>query len=1385
MITATPTTVNLDVSALPPSTTTTTNVELTGQVTLPTGMVLIPDNACLDTGQTPAVPLGTCRRVTITLMEANTVLGTTSVNVGGSYTLPFTEPLPVDAHLKISTKFTDALAEEEYYYDFGTDKLVGGTDIFIPLAGVTFDANGIPSNVNPLMITATPTTVNLDVSALPPSTTTTTNVELTGQVTLPTGMVLIPDNACLDTGQTPAVPLGTCRRVTITLMEANTVLGTTSVNVGGSYTLPFTLPATQPLPIDAHLKISTKFTDALTEEEYYYDFGTDKLVGGIDVFIPLAGVTFDTNGIPSNVNPLMITATPTTVNLDVSNLGSNVASEYLVEGTITVESGFVLGSNFVATTTSTNNGFLSITAIDTATGTHYSNGINGAAVSNNTYPFKLSLPKLSESKNYIIRIEKFSDQNGTTEFLETYLHDGGDHQFNGDQTDSLKSAVGVEWKETSPSSGIWIPDTSKTGYFTIAADAVDIQNYSIDLTAFGSDLYKIAGNVTLPTGFDLNDSSNHMHIEVMDAATGYYLGSSPVICETTTSCNYSIILGDSLSANGYIIRINQDHWDATNWENSWYKGFYLDFGTDNAVGGSGAAADSLKNENDIGWKEVSVYFIADVNKVVIPTNTATDAVPTIDIDFSSYSVPTMSQISGKIFGIPSTANWTSIHLQDVQNARGRDVDLNADGSFTIEDVREGKYILELNYDVDDNGTFNYHYILADDDGDFSVGTSVIDGSDVNWVPYDSSDTLMGDTFKTDFNWDNVAYWAPEETSSQKVILAVGTTDITIADITITPPTLYDLTVNLTGVESGKNIYVNLFVPNKPIGRWESITPSSSTASVTLKGLKSRDDYQLQLWIDGLGEFWYNGTILVSNITWVGKQNGSICEDWKNAISSCDFDKEIIWGPNIAGFTIDATATVNLSIPNDRKKITAILALGADYANKSVDVNVWQHNGTNYAWEQFTANASGNVDVALSVMTGTEYRMEVYIPNTFEGFVVDLGADNAVGGSDTDVDSLITQQNSWINQHPWGPKTSTLIDATNDITLGSLNPPSLNTLTFTIQNLDVNEQIFISVESLQNVDGSFEWYGRDNVDWTVDPHTYSNQITIKVPNNSDGYRVMIHPQNHQGGVINDGDDNADETIDPDETMSSFSWDWTIADKITVNADQAYIIQLPSTADLKSITGTVSGITGGDMTGWIDAWSPTLGGNGTEVAVDGSFSIQGLTAGDDYTIVYWSNIQPNEIIKQVIDVTNSITNLTLTKSATIHTFSGTVTNRSAGSSSIAVLLIDVNHTGGSDNASIDAGDTWEVISTIDAGILEDNETANYSVNTPPPLTGHSYAVAVGSKTVSSTTGETSFTLFEASIDSNSTNTSAGTSAVAIDGIDNNTNSVSITVQETIAN
>ena len=1379
------------------SDTTAASNELTGQVTLPSGVTLVDETACLDSSQTPAVPLPSCRRVSVLLMQGSTLLAETVVQANNTYTLPFTGTLPLDAYLQVSTKFTDALTEEFYYNDFGIDKLVGGAtsetaDTLVPMANVQLDSNGIPTNVYPLTISATPATVDLDLSALTSSTT--TNVELTGQVTLPSGVTLVDETACLDSSQTPAVPLPSCRRVSVLLMQGSTLLAETVVQANNTYTLPFT----GTLPLDAYLQVSTKFTDALTEEFYYNDFGIDKLVGGAtsetaDTLVPMANVQLDSNGIPTNVYPLTIAAAATPVNLDLSNLtvDDDTSSEYLIEGTITVEADFVPGEIFDASGVNIGFQMLSITAIDMATGTHYRNDLTGTALENNSYAFKLSLPKLTlsgDTKNYIIRIEKFSDKNNTPEFLEVYLNDGGDYTFSGDQADSLKSAVGIDWKETSSGSGLWLPDSSKTGYFTVTAGDPDIQNYSIDLTTFGSNFYKFTGTVVLPTDFDLNDSSNHMNIEIMDAATGYYLGSSPVTCDTSSICTYTIILGDSLSSNGYLLRINQEHRDDTNWENSWYKGFYLDFGIDNALGGSADAADNIKDENDVASREVSnngiFYFIPDVNKLVIDTSTAVSAMPAVNIDFSAYIVPTMSKLTGNIFGIPSTAQWAEVHLQDVKNATGRNVDINSDGSFVIEDVKEGKYLLEINYDIDDNGTFkNYHYILADDDGDFSVGTRILDGEEVKLIPYDSNDQVL-DSFASDFNWDSVAYWAPEETSIQKVLLNVGTTDISLANVTIVPPALYDLTVNLTGVDSGKNIYVNLFVPNKPIGRWESITADSSGASsVTLKGLKAQSDYQLQFWIDGLGEFWYNGTDLTSDVSWVGKQDGSICEDWKNAISSCDFNKEVIWGPSIAGFAIDATHTLNLSIPNDRRKVTATLSLGASNANQSVDVNLWQSSGSNYAWEQFTTDSSGDVAVELSVLAGTGYRMETYIPNTGEGFVVDLGSDNAAGNGN---DTLITQQNSWNNSHPWGPKTSTLIDLSNDVTLGILSPPSLNTLTFTIQNLDADEQIFIGLEGLDsNNDSNYEWYGRDNVDWSAQPISYATQISIKVPSNANGYRVMIFPQNHQGGAINDSDNIANEVIAANATMSSFSWDWDKADKITVSGDQAYIIELPATADLKSITGTVSGITGGDMTGWIEAWSPTVGRNGTEVSSDGSFTIQGLNAASDYTIEYWSDLQPNEIIKQTIDVSDNVTNISLSKSATIHTFSGTATNVSAGSSIISVLLLDVNHTSGSSNTTIDTGDTWEAISTMDAGTLANGGTYDYSVNAPPPLAGHSYAIAVGSKTVSATTGETSFTLFEASIDSNDSNTVADTAAVVIDGIDNSTNTVSISVKETIAN
>jgi len=320
---------------------------------------------------------------------------------------------------------------------------------------------------------------------------------------------------------------------------------------------------------------------------------------------------------------------------------------------------------------------------------------------------------------------------------------------------------------------------------------------------------------------------------------------------------------------------------------------------------------------------------------------------------------------------------------------------------------------------------------------------------------------------------------------------------------------------------------------------------------------------------------------------------------------------------------------------------------------------------------------------------------------------------------------------------------------------------LRTITFRIENLDGNtsgnaptEQMFIDLEALDADNLSIhEWYGMDNADWSDWQNPiFSNTISIKVPDNANGYRVMVHPMNHKGGVlvIGTGDAaDANETIAVDATVTNFSWDWDKADKITVSDDQNYTISLPSAADLKSISGTVSGISGGDMSGWINAWSPTVGGNGAEVNATGSFTIKGLTAADDYTVEFWSWIETDMLKQADVNVTDSVTGLSIEKSSNVHTIAGQVAQTDDNTTAIAnsvVLLLDIDSTDG----TISTGDKWEVIADKDV-----NETISYEFNVSAPLTNHFYLVAMGVKEVNSTTGATSFSIVNPMYDEHITN------------------------------
>lgn len=1202
--------------------------------------------------------------------------------------------------------------------------------------------------------------------------------KITGTLTIPTEVNLTSESDCFDT--TTYMPLPSCNAVFVDLKGTNGEwLGSTMIGSDGSYTLYFRELATSE-EINATLEIHAHLDGV--EEHYFYDFGDNHLVGTDDSI--KSGMEIDwiedtaTGMWNPDVNHLTISTAETTLNVDISSLDDD---KYIVEGTVVVPADFTPGEIWGSNGEWLGFQNVNLTAIDTTTGNHYWTEIGRTPTddTNTTYPFKFKLP--NAEGNYTIRIEKLSDTNGATEWLEMYLNDGGDQAFG---TDTLVGTTGVMWNEIG-STGIWIPDTAKTGYFTVSDN---VSGIAIDITTFGNNFYKIAGTITPPTDFNTSSFNDNINIDIIDAKTGMWLGGSPMMCDSSDNCTYSVVLGNTLNNydgsnnGGYIIQLHQNHWDDTDWANSCWKEFYFDLGTDNAVGG---VADTIKDGMDVRWTESNEsdtygnpYWKPDVNEFKIADGTAVSAVSDVNISFGDYTAPTTYTISGQINGVDftdPTIKWANIHLYDPVNYTGTGAELNSDGSFTIQNVKgEGsKYILEVNYDVEESGTYkHYHYIVVDDDGDFTSGASVIDGMEVKWVPYETDGTtvtsLESSTFDPSFDWSSVDFWAPV-VDGKNVMIEV-TSDIAVSSVSITQASLYNFVANLSGAGDTKNANFNLFVPNEPIGRWQdTTTDGSGDANVTLRDLKSRTDYQLQIWIDELGEFWYDGTSLISDVYWVGTQDGSVCDDWKTETWDCnytDYSNPVVWGPNIAGFTIDADTTLNLAVPNDRAKVTATLDLSALSLSDGtyVDVNMWEQNGNGYAWNGYPiSNDEINVSLNVKHGSGYAYRMEIWISSLGEGYVVDLGTDTNVGGTD---DKLITQQNSWNTSGAWGPKSTTLIPVVdaNDVVLtgtsatnSGLVPPTLSTLTFTIDNLDVNgsgsviEQMFIDLEALDaNNDSIFEWYGMDNADWSdwQNP-TFSNTITVKVPDNANGYRVMIHPQNHKGGLLMDGsgDTSADanETIAPDTTVTTFSWDWSKADKITVSGNQAYTITLPAAADLKSITGTVSGITGSDMSGWIHAWSPTAEGNGAEVSSDGTFTIKGLTAADDYTIEYWSWTQDEMIKMADVNVTNDVTSLSVTKSSTVHTLAGQVDNGdgSTAVSNAVALLIDID----SGNGTIDTGDSWKVIddSAVDTNI-------SYIFNVPPPLNNHYYLVAVGVEDRNATSGATTFNVINPAQDSN---------------------------------
>ncbi len=1144
-------------------------------------------------------------------------------------------------------------------------------------------------------------------------------LKISGTINL-NGRVLTPVSDCLDDY---GKPLSSCKAIFIDIISTDDVfLGSTMVGVDGKYSVYMSDKNT-----NIFFKLSTHFN--AHKEHYYRDFGNDNTVNGIDnnadsfKYYRDIGWSRVSNIWVLDINHLKILETSIEdVDFDLSDINSNV---------------HILKAN-IKTKAKTTRSQLDVMITDVDTGkTHHTVIFIDANEDNAS--INVRLPKQEAKYSFKIVHDEHSMYLDDEKDVDT---DTSDHSFDGDE--ALINNKDIQWTLRN---NIWIQDIAKTGYFTINSSQ-DIGD--IDISKFGDSFHKIEGIVSI-SDFDINKSGNYMHINIISAKTGRYLAYSSV----DSNYKYSILLGESIENDGYTINIHQTHYDNIDTRNSYYRDLYMDFDiNDNSKYTMKDRSDVIWNENNSTDNNITHITPANINPFKIASSGS--KIHTINIDFSNYTKPKLYSVSGTISGVPSDAKWVNIIINNPKTYYNQYAKLT-NNNFEFINIKEGNYLFRINY-YSPSEYKRHRYLIYGDSVDFSSSVNSINANDVRNYPFDASGNKIENN---DINSTNIAYWAPYE-DGKEFRMNVNS-DIEVSPITISETKLYSANIKLSNAGNNKNVDFNLFIPNESIGQVKSNTSIGGKVDITLDSLKEEDNYHLKLSVTGTGDYWYDSSnnVLVSNVYWVGKQNGAVCNDWRNNINNCDINNYVTWTPNINGFSINEDKTFSLALPDDKSTLSATLKLGNSYINKTVWVDMREINSTNSKRKEFTADSSGDVDFNISVKKSKDYI--AYIgADGFNTFAISLGDDNAKGGSGANKDSLISSQNIWQTSGR-GAKQSVLLDMSNDVDLGDLAPPSLSVITLSINNLQkvsgkTTENIYISIFK------DDKWYGKDNADYSKWPTiTYNDEVKMLVPNGS--YYIMIHPSKNKSGLANNGNNNKDDTLSG--TINNFNWDWGKADLINVSGDSSYTIELPDIGNLKSIEGVVN-INTSDKEGWISA-SSNNEGKGAVVNKDGSFRIEGLSAGT-YTLRYFSwNQNQFNIVKHNVNINADISNFQLTKDVSKGTINGIVKNITAGENNISVLLLDVYDTN-SDGSY--GSDEWKVAEKKDIGSLSNGASSNYAFALQELEENHIYVVAIGIKTINTSTGETTFVIYEAiNKDGNEVN---------IGGIDNSVNTISNSVQ-----
>ena len=639
-------------------------------------------------------------------------------------------------------------------------------------------------------------------------------------------------------------------------------------------------------------------------QEFYLNFGTDHTNSADDRLVDGQKVSWSEASEQSQWGYKQWMPNPTQTgyislegkvedySIDIAKFEDQVTK---ITGEVIVGSDFAIGDKYDDNYNWIGRNSIRVEAISKTTGEYIASADVG-----DDYKFKLIIGDMSEvGHDFIIKITQEETTNNSWDSQEMYYNFGSNNLYDptNDSNETLVNGKKISWTEAKEKADgrnwkMWMPNPNQTGWINIS----DNTNPEVlfDISTFGQNDIKLSGTVTFGSDFNISDDSYQARVSAIDATTGNWIG------DTAVDQNGSFELNVGEDTGKYILQVNYSYYDYTNWQNSWWKDKYIDFGNDHAVAGSGDNNDSILSDNQVNWKSIRVpgqdwdAWVPDVNYLEVNSN-----ISGISIDTTATSGGT---IEGTIDGLSGIENPYILIVSPTNNINSyNNANLNNGVvTFKVEELAVASYTVEIGFQKD--GKY-YDYFI---DGNATDGYVLKNSNEVSWGAN-----------------------GPEGVTYYDV---VNNGDINITT-TYVAEVSNSIVATLGGVEDGKNVSANLYIPNKPFSQWEDNISSGTNVGFTFDDVESGSEYILSFDYDGASYVCNNADCneTVKNPEWVAKNSSDDTVCGGAAGWDCNWSNSYnwTWTPDVTPLSIDGNETFSATIPA-QKTISGSIDLDSEF-----------------------------------------------------------------------------------------------------------------------------------------------------------------------------------------------------------------------------------------------------------------------------------------------------------------------------------------------------------------------------------------------------------------------------------------------------------------------